>query len=363
MRPIIFFISFVVLVSLSSAQNSQVEGTYSIVACDSATGDLGVAVQSTLLAVGSVVPYAKAGVGAVATQGFINAGFGPRTLDLLTQGMSSQQAGDLLIHGDSMASQRQMAIVDAKGTVFAYTGISCQQYSGHVLGKWYTVQGSAIIGDNILKAMARTFEITGGDLADRLCAALEAAEREGKEKNQTRSAALLVVRDQGGYNGYNDRFVDIRVDHDSLPLEQLQKIYGIWKSKYLLEARVRTIDHFNSNKNFSAARTETERLVESLNSQLRNKPDDPDVLNSIAWSLAMLDIDKARALELAKRAATLAPSRTDILNTLAECHYCLGNYDEAIAIESTLVAKEPANDQFWKQLEKFKTSKQGGSVK
>ncbi|HMD14642.1 MAG TPA: DUF1028 domain-containing protein, partial [Bacteroidota bacterium] len=273
----------------------------------------------------------------------------------------SQQAADLLIHSDSMSSQRQMGVVDAKGNVFAYTGTSCQAYSGHVTGKGYTVQGSALVGDNILKAMARTFEITGGDLADRLVAALEAAQRE--EKNKTQSAALLVVRDHGGYNGYNDRFVDIRVDYDTLPVEQLQRIYGTWKSRFFLDARVRTIDQFNNDKNFSAARTETERLVESLNSQLRNKPDDPDVLNSIAWSLATLDIDKVRALELAKRAATLAPTRSDILNTLAECHYCLGNFDEAIAIESNLVAKEPANDQFWKQLEKFKASKQGGGVK
>ena len=363
MRPIVFFISFVAFLSFSFAQNSQPEVTYSIVASDSATGDLGVAVQSSLLAVGSIVPYAKAGVGAVATQGFVNAGFGPRTLDLLTQGMSSQQAGDVLIHGDSMSLRRQIGIVDARGIVFAYTGISCQQYSGHVLGKGYTVQGSAMVDDNILKAMARAFEITGGDLSDRLLAALEAAERTGKENYKTQSAALLVVRDHGGYNGSDDRFVDIRVDQDSLPLEQLQRIYTIWKSKFLLDARVRTIDQFNSDKNFSAARVETERLVESLNSQLRSRPDDPDMLSSIAWSLATLDIDKARALELAKRAATLAPTRTDILNTLAECHYCLGHYDEAIAIESNLVAKEPANDQFWKQLEKFKASRQGGSGK
>ena len=282
---------------------------------------------------------------------------------MLTQGMTAQQAGDLLIHSDSMASQRQLGIVDAKGNVFAYTGTSCQQYAGHISGKSYTVQGSTLVGENVLKAMARTFEITGGDLADRLLAALDASEREEKGNLGARSAVLLVVRDHGGYNGYNDRFVDIRVDNDALPLEQLKRIYGLWKSTFLFEARMRTIDQFNNDKNFSAARVEMERLVQSMNSELRNKPDDPDVLSSIAWSLATLGIDKPRALELAKRAATLAPGRSDILNTLAECHYRLENYDEAIAIESNLVAKEPANDQFWKQLEKFKESKKGGGVK
>jgi len=363
MRPSVFAIFFVALVSFSFAQNSQLEGMYSIVAWDSATGDVGVAVQSTLLAVGSIVPYAKAGVGAVATQGSANTGFGNRGLDLLLQGMPAQQVGDLLIRSDTLSSQRQLGVVDAKGNVFAYTGTSCQQYAGHNSGKGYTVQGNALGGENVLKAMARTFEITSGDLADRLLATLDAADRESKEKNGFQSAALLVVRDHGGYNGYTDRFIDIRVDNDTLPLKQLKRIYGLWKATFLPDARMRTIDQFNNDKNFSAARIEMERLVESMNGELRNKPDDPNVLSSIAWSLATLGIDKPRALELAKRAAILAPARSDILNTLAECHYRLGNYDEAIAIESNLVAKEPANDQFWKQLEKFKESKQGGGIK
>ena len=361
MRSLFLLVLIVLIGSLSFSQGSisgsHIVATYSIVAWDSATGDLGVAVQSRFLGVGAVVPFAKAGVGAIATQAYANTSFGPRGLDLLTQGMSAQQVGAMLLQGDTDAAQRQVAIVDARGGVYAYTGTGCQQYAGQITGSGYSAQGNILAGENVTKAMARMYEITPGDLADRLLAALDAGESAGGDKRGRQSAALLVVRAHGGYGGYNDRYIDIRVDDDSLPLVKLRHIYELWQSAFLMDARMRTIDEFNKAGNFRAARVEMERVVSSFNNELRLKPDDPDVLNDIAWQLATHDIDKPRALELAKRAAVLAPTRTDILDTMAECHFRLGHYDEAIAIESNLVSKEPANDQYWKQLQKFKDAK------
>ena len=363
MRNRSFFL--VLLLSMASIGYGQtgnplhnVVATYSIVAWDSATGDLGVAVQSKFLGVGAVVPFARAGVGAVATQAFANTTYGPRGLAMLDSGMTAQHVVEALTQNDSDRNHRQLGIVDAHGNAFAYTGSGCQPYAGEVTGHGYTAQGNILAGEQVVKAIARTFEITQGDLADRLLASLDAGESAGGDKRGRQSAALLVVRDAGGYGGFNDRFIDIRVDDDSLPLVALRRIYEKWKGTFLLDARMRTIDEFNRLRKFDAAREETKRIAAMFNEQLKLKPDDPDLLNSIAWSLATHDIDRTRALELAKRAVTLAPEKLPLLDTLAECHYRLGHYDEAIAIEAELVKKEPANDDYWKQLQKFKDAKE-----
>ena len=335
--------------------------TYSIVAWDSATGDLGVAVQSKFLGVGAVVPFAKAGIGAIATQAFANTEYGPRGLELLERGMSAQQVVDSLIKYDSSASSRQLGVVDVRGGSAAYTGTSCLTYAGHIIGKGYTAQGNILASDAVVKAIARTFEITPGDLADRLLAALDAGEAAGGDKRGRQSAALLVVRDKGGYAGYNDRFIDIRVDDDSLPLIALRKIYMKWQEVFLLDARLRSVDELNRKKRFDAAREEMQRIVSSFNEQLRSRPDDPELLNNIAWALATHDLDKERALELAKRAVRLAPDKPGYFDTMAECHFRLGHYDEAVAIEAELVTKDPTNDSYWKQLQKFKEGKQRGN--
>ena len=332
--------------------------TYSIVAWDSLTGDLGVAVQSKFLGVGAVVPYAKAGVGAIATQAFANTTYGPEGLKFLEQGLDARRVVETLIAADSGANRRQLGVIDAQGKSFSYTGALCQAYAGHITGNGYTVQGNILAGEAVLTAMARTFEVTNGNLADRLVAALDAGERAGGDRRGRQSAALLVVRDGGGYAGMSDRMIDIRVDDDSLPLVELRRIYGLWQSTFLNDAQLRSVEMFNKKKNFVAARAVLQQVVLSLNTQLRDHPDDPDVLNSVAWTLATNNIDNVRALELAKRAATLSPKDNRILDTLAECHFRAGNLDAAIAIEAELVTKEPSNDEYWKQLQKFKDAKQ-----
>ena len=343
--------------SRSHDNNPQIIATYSIVAWDSLTGDLGVAVQSKFLSVGAVVPYAKAGIGAIATQAFANTNYGPQGLSLLEIGQSPQQVVAALTLNDSNANQRQIGIIDAHGSSFAYTGSGCQSWAGHISGKGYSVQGNILAGEGVVRAMAQAFETSSGELAERLLASLDAGEAAGGDKRGRQSAALLVVRDKGGYGGYNDRLVDIRVDDDSIPLTELRRIYNLWSQTFLLDARFRTIEQFKMNRNFVAAEEEMKRVVATLNTEVRNKPDDPEVLNNIAWTLATHNIDNAQALELAKRAVKLAPGKLNILDTMAECHFRLGHYDEAIAIEAELVTKDAANDTYWKQLQRFKEGK------
>ena len=358
MRKLFLLLLIVGMCSGLLAQPSNVIGTYSIVGWDSVTGDLGIAVQSKFLGVGAVVPYAKAGVGAVATQAFANTTYGPKGLSLLETGLSAQEVTSLLLAGDSAISERQIGIVDARGNAFAHTGSKCINYAGQITGKGYAAQGNILAGREVVEGMARAFENTNGDLAERLLSALEAGERAGGDKRGRQSAALLVVRDKGGYAGMNDRFIDIRVDDDSLPLVQLRRIYNLWQVTFLFDARFRTIAEFEKQKKYIAADVERKRVTEQFNAQLRSRPDDPQLLNQIAWFLATNNIDKVQALEIAKRAARFAPADLNILNTLAECHYQLQHYDEAIAIGSELVMKDASNDTYWNQLKKFRDAKQ-----
>ncbi len=350
-----------IMSGLSSAQTNQPAGSlpaFSIVAWDSITGDIGVAVIAHSLAGGAVIPYAKSGVGAIASQGAPNPAYGMLGIDLLEQGKSAQQAVESLLKSDSAASRRQLGVVDFQGRAFAYTGVNCSGISSDVSGRGYSVQGSGLAAENVIKSMARTFEISSGDLADRLLGVLEAGIHANGERRGMRSAALLVVREGGGFAGLNDRMVDLRIDDDSLPLSGIRHLYGAWQKAYLPEVLMRSVASFNEKKNFAAAQELTGRMVIALNAQLRDKPDDPEVLNNVARALTTNNIDRNRALELAKRAAKLAPGKLNILDTLAECHFQLGHFDEAIAIGSELVAKDPANDEYWRQLKKFKEAKE-----
>ncbi|HLF15057.1 MAG TPA: tetratricopeptide repeat protein, partial [Bacteroidota bacterium] len=171
------------------------------------------------------------------------------------------------------------------------------------------------------------------------------------------SAALLIVREGGGYGGFNDRFIDLRVDDHPDPVGELSRVYMLWNTTFGIQIRMESVDRFNRNKQFAAAQEETRRVVETLNAQLRDHPDDPEILNRVAWILSTSDLAKDRAIDLARRAAKLAPGDPRIMDTLAECHYRLGQINEAIAIASELVAKEPGNDHYWNQLQKFRNAR------
>lgn len=200
--------------------------TYSIVARDPATGEMGVAVQSHWFGVGSVVAWAEAGVGAVATQSFVDPAYGPRGLELMRKGVAAPAALDQLIKEDAQRDGRQVAMIDARGRVAAFTGKSAIAAAGHHVGKDYSVQANLMQTDRVWPAMAAAYESTRGDLAEKLLAALDAAQAAGGDIRGRQSAALLVVKAKGTGRPWAgaDRIFDIRVDDHAEPLVELRRL-------------------------------------------------------------------------------------------------------------------------------------------
>jgi uncharacterized Ntn-hydrolase superfamily protein len=205
-------------------KEDQSVATFSIVAFDPETDSLGVAVQSKFLAVGSVVPWARAGVGAVATQAMANYNYGPHGLDLMSEGNCAEQTVQALTSADEDREHRQVGIVDALGRTSTFTGSECFDWAGGVTGEHYAAQGNILVGRETVEAMASTYEQTDGDLAARLLSALDAGQGAGGDSRGKQSAALLVVREGGGYGGDNDRVVDLRVDDHPEPIRELIRI-------------------------------------------------------------------------------------------------------------------------------------------
>jgi uncharacterized Ntn-hydrolase superfamily protein len=201
--------------------------TFSIVGFDPETGDLGVAVASKFPGVGAVVPYAEAGVGAVATQSLANVSYGPNGMALLKMGLSPQQVVEALTSVDDQREMRQWGIVDAQGRSASFTGKECFTWAGHRTGPSYAAQGNLLVGEETVSAMEKTFLETKGLLPDRLLAALDAGQAAGGDRRGRQSAALLVVRKGGGYGGLNDRFVDLQVYDHADPVAELKRLYAL----------------------------------------------------------------------------------------------------------------------------------------
>jgi uncharacterized Ntn-hydrolase superfamily protein len=201
--------------------------TFSIVAFDPSNGDLGVAVESKFLSVGAVVPWAQAGVGAIATQAWANTRYGPLGLAMLREGLSPEQVGTALVTGDDNAAQRQFGLVDAKGRGYTYTGSGCYAWAGGRTGADYAAQGNILTGGGVVDALAETFESAHGDLVERMVTALAAGQAAGGDRRGQESAALLVVRARGGYSGFNDRYIDLRVDDHPKPIEELKRLLDL----------------------------------------------------------------------------------------------------------------------------------------
>ncbi|HEY3231548.1 MAG TPA: DUF1028 domain-containing protein [Roseiflexaceae bacterium] len=203
---------------------NRIVATFSIVARDPHNGDLGVAVASKFLAVGSVAPWARAGAGAVATQARANIAYGPDGLALLERGRSAQEALDQLLASDELREQRQVGIVDAHGGAAAHTGVECMDWAGHVVGAGFAAQGNILAGAAVVQALAGAFTQAGGELAERLLAALAAGDAAGGDKRGRQSAALYVARAGGAYGGLLDRYIDLRVDDHPAPIPELARL-------------------------------------------------------------------------------------------------------------------------------------------
>lgn len=287
------------LVSTAGAAPPAVE-TYSIVAADPEAGEVGVAVASRFFAVGSVVPFARAGAGAVATQSYANTSYGPRGLDLLASGLNAEEVVQVLTRGDDGRDSRQLGVVAADGGSATFTGPKCNAWAGGRAGPGYAVQGNILTGEPVVAAMERAFlESVGEPLAARLHRALAAGEAAGGDSRGKQSAALVVARAKGGYGGLNDRAIDVRVDDHADPVAELGRLLGM----------ALVTDHWNrgwtafSEKRFADAVPWQERAARAAERQ-------PGVLPEVLYDLAVIRLaagDRKGARAALDRALALNP--------------------------------------------------------
>jgi uncharacterized Ntn-hydrolase superfamily protein len=217
-------------VSAQSVYHDRLAHTYSIVARDKTTGEMGVAVQSHWFSVGSIVSWAEAGAGAIATQSFVNVSFGPRGLELLRQGKSARDVLTALIESDEGRDVRQLAIIDVKGNVAAYTGSKCIPAAGHTTGDNFSVQANLMLNARVWPEMAKAFRNTEGPLAERMIAALEAGENAGGDIRGRQSAAILVVKGESSGKVWEDRLIDLRVEDHPEPVAELKRVLKTYRA-------------------------------------------------------------------------------------------------------------------------------------
>src|SRR5687767_9678543 len=270
--------------------------TYSIVARDPNTGELGVAVQSHWFSVGPIVAWAEAGVGAVATQSFVDPSYGKLGLDLMRAGKSAPDSLKALIAGDEGREVRQVAMIDAQGRVDAWTGKNDIQAAGHIIGKNYSVQANLMLNDKVWPAMSKAFENTQGDLADRMLAALEAAQAAGGDIRGKQSAALIVVTGKPVGQAWKDRVFDLRGDDSPEPLMELRRLVKLQRAYTHMNAgdlAVEHKDHEGALREYSAA----EKLV-------------PDNAEMIYWhAIALVNMGRVdESLPLFRRVFSLDPN-------------------------------------------------------
>lgn len=249
--------------------------TYSIVAYDPETGDMGVAVQSHWFSVGTIVSWGEAGVGVIATQSFVNASFGPRGLELLKQGKSPQEVVDELIKSDDGRDFRQLAVLDSKGRAASYTGSKCIQPAGNIVGEHFSVQANLMLNDKVWPAMAESFKNSKGPLAERMLEALEAAEKAGGDIRGKQSAALLVVRGKPTGNLWQDRLVDLRVDDHAEPLVELRRLLMVH----------RAYEHMN-NGDLAVEKNDMDKAMAEYSAAMKMFPDNLEMKYWTAVALA-----------------------------------------------------------------------------
>ncbi|HEX9725467.1 MAG TPA: DUF1028 domain-containing protein [Vicinamibacteria bacterium] len=311
------FLGVAVLVGLAPAGANQTPlskelrpaGTFSIVARDPSTGELGVGVQSHWFSVGSNVSWAGAGVGAVATQSFIDPGYGPRGLALMKSGKPAPEALQELLAVDASRDVRQVAFIDAQGRVAVHTGAKCIPFAGDRTGVDYSTQGNLLASSEVWEAMGRAFEGTEGDLGDRILAALQAGQDAGGDARGRQSAALLVVRRVSEAEPWKNRVVDLRVEDDVEPIAELARLYKLRKAYDLATEG----DDYFAAQNF-------EKAFEAYNAALVIVPDNDEL---IFWRGAMLMNAgrEAEAVADIKRAIEMNPRWLALLGRIQEEHF------------------------------------------
>ncbi len=355
MSLVVLAAATVLLIQASGLAGDADVGTFSIVAFDPVTLELGVAVQSRAFGVGAAVAWAEAGVGAVATQASTNESFGPRGLGLLRKGKGSREVLDLLLASDEGREDRQVAVIDAKGFALNHTGSRCLDWAGGMTGLHFACQGNILASEEVVKAMAVAFEETQGELSEKLLGALVAAQAAGGDKRGMQSAAILVVRPSEEYPEYNYRYVDLRVEDHTDPINELIRVYRIHEGSDLLRAHIRYADHYDSLGNADMASRERGLVGATLKRVLAEETGDADLLNNLAWFCATADIYVKEAIEAAERAVELRPEDANILDTLAEAYFRDGRRGEAVATIKRAIAMDAESAYFKEQLERFES--------
>jgi uncharacterized Ntn-hydrolase superfamily protein len=328
-------------------------GTFSIVAYDPETEELGVAVQSRAFSVGAGVPWAEAGVGAIATQASTNESFGPRGLAMLRSGYSAQEVLDLLIASDDGRENRQLGIVDAQGRSASHTGSKCLNWAGDSTAVGLSVQGNILAGPEVVSEMVRAYNATKGELAERLIAALHAAQAAGGDRRGQQSASILIVRPSGRYPEYRTRYIELRVEDHPDPINELERVYRIHQASDLLRAHLRYAEYYEGIGNVEAAARERERIGETLVLTLARDDADAGSLNALAWYCATSDMYLEESLQAAQRAAELEPDNSGTLDTLAEVLFRLGRKKDAIVAIDRALAIDPDDEYLQGQKKRF----------
>ncbi len=278
--------------------------TFSIVAFDPATRDLGVAVQSRYFSVGPIVPWAEADVGAIATQSFVNVSYGPKGLQLLKEGLSVDRVIKKLTREDEGREFRQLGIIDAKGNPAAYTGKKCMEWAGSKIGKHYSAQGNILANEKVVQNMGRRFETSKGDLADKLIAALEGGEAAGGDARGRQSAALLVVRKNKGRGGYGDRLIDLRVEDHTDPIAELKRLLNLHRVYYLIDEAEEMLTH-----------EDTKNSVSTIKKAIKLSPDSDDAYLDLGI-MYMKTGEKQKAIKAFKKAMQINPKMRVVVKQL-----------------------------------------------
>ncbi len=312
--------------------------TFSIVGYDRDSGEWGIAVASKVPFVGQMVPWAEAGAGAVATQAWANLGYGPAGLRLLAEGMAAEDVIAALVGSDSLYDQRQIGVVDSRGNSASFTGAGTMAWSGGVTGPGYAIQGNILTGPEVVSEMERAFlESEGEILAFRLLEALKAGEDAGGDSRGRQSAAILVVRENGGHDGNTDILVDIQVSDNPEAVTELRRLYFRWW------------EPLNMLEMYTGERAEA-----VLSRMATQDYDEAWMKNSVAWSMAVADLELERALTLALEASTAEPEDSNIMDTVAEVLFRLGRAEEAAEWETRALGIDPGNSYLQGQLDRFR---------
>lgn len=324
-------------------------GTFSIVAMDPQTQEWGVAVASRVLDAAYIVPWLQAGAGACASQASSNPYLGKWGLEELSKGLTAEEALNTVLARDTAPEVRQIGIVDQKGLSAAHTGSKCMAWAGHKTAECVSVQGNILTGPEVVDSMLSAFSVTEGILAEKLLSALEAGDRAGGDKRGKQSCGIYVIRKRGGYQGADDRLVDLKVVDNEEPIKELRRQYELWQYSFVAPAYIRLSDEEKGSSDVFLERA-YKLLIKALKANLQNA----EVYNSLAWEFALRKKYPRDVIIAASLAHELAPDDPNIMDTLAEAFFSAGEFDKAIYWEKEALKKEPDNDFFKDQLKKFK---------